>query len=136
MLATVGVPPMTAIAPPFTRILPAASRLTTIELSALSPNTVSTPALNVAVVAAFAGTVAPAITPAASRLPASSRRAERRQGCSRRAIIISPTVGRSLDGVSDQTPPRAQPSAMPHRDHGRVGQLTQRDGKRTGRRAS
>ena len=56
MLATVGVPPTTATAPPFTRILPAASRLITIELSALSPTTVSTPVLNVAVVAALAGT--------------------------------------------------------------------------------
>ena len=56
VLATVGVPPTTAIAPPLTRILPAASREIVIELSAPSPKTLSTPVLgvNVAVVAAFA----------------------------------------------------------------------------------
>ena len=61
VLATVGVPPMTATAPPLTRILPAASRLIAIVLSRLSPITVSTPALNVAVVAALAGTLVAAI---------------------------------------------------------------------------
>ena len=55
VLATVGEPPMTVTAPPFTRIVPAALRLIAIELSALSPDTVSTPELKVAVVAAFAG---------------------------------------------------------------------------------
>ncbi len=52
-MATVGVPPWTATAPPLTRILPAASRLTVMVLSRLSPNTVSTPVLgeNVAVIA-------------------------------------------------------------------------------------
>ena len=43
VLATVGVPPVTATAPPFTRIFPAASRLTVIVLSSASPNTVSCP---------------------------------------------------------------------------------------------
>jgi hypothetical protein len=43
VLATVGVPPMTGTAPPFTRIFPAASRLTTMVLSRLSPNTVRKP---------------------------------------------------------------------------------------------
>ena len=66
-------------APPLTRILPAASRLTVIELLLLSPNTDSTPALNVAVVAALAETVVPAITPTASKALASSRCAARRQ---------------------------------------------------------
>jgi hypothetical protein len=91
VFATVGVPPMTATAPPFTRILPAVSRLITIELPALSPVTVSTPPLNVAVVAALAGTAAPAMTPAASAVAASRRRAGRRQALSRVAFfIISP----------------------------------------------
>ena len=79
MLATVGVPPVTATAPPFTRMLPAASRLIVIELSRLSPDTVSAPALNVAVTAALAGTVVPAIAPAESTATASRRRAARRE---------------------------------------------------------
>src|SRR5262245_58607576 len=45
VFATVGVPPLTGTAPPFTRICPAASRLVTITLSASSPDTDSTPAL-------------------------------------------------------------------------------------------
>jgi hypothetical protein len=79
VLATVGVPPMTATAPPLTRMFPAALRLTTIELSSASPLTVSWPelGLNVAVVAAFAGTLAPASAPAASAVPASNRAARR-----------------------------------------------------------
>src|SRR5436853_7517311 len=39
VLATVGVPPRIATAPPFTKILPAASRLRTMVLSWPSPNT-------------------------------------------------------------------------------------------------
>src|SRR5687768_1187196 len=80
VLATVGVPPEIAIAPLLTRSLPAASRLIVIVLSALSPNTLSTPdpGLKVAVVAALAGELVPASTPAASTAPATSRRARRR----------------------------------------------------------
>ena len=73
MLATVGVPPTTVTAPPFTRIFPAASRLITIVLSRQSPITVSTPELNVAVVAAFAGTLV------------AGEHAERRARCRRAA---------------------------------------------------
>src|SRR5262249_39679364 len=40
VLATVGVPPATGTAPPFTRMSPAASRLTVTVLSASSPSTV------------------------------------------------------------------------------------------------
>ena len=54
MFATVGVPPTTATAPPLTRMVPAASRLTAMLLSRESPDTLSVPALNVAVTAAFA----------------------------------------------------------------------------------
>ena len=90
MLATVGVPPMTATAPPLTRIVPAALRLTVSELSRLSPDTVSTPALKVAVTAAFAGAVVAAIAPAVSTVPASSRRAERRQTPWVLVVIVSP----------------------------------------------
>ena len=43
VLATVGVPPVTATAPPFTRIVPAASRLITMVLFWASPTTVRTP---------------------------------------------------------------------------------------------
>ena len=57
VLATVGVPPTTAIAPPLTRIRPAASRLTVIELLAAVADHGQHAALNVAVVAAFAGTL-------------------------------------------------------------------------------
>ena len=75
MLATVGVPPITATAPPLTRMFPAALRLTAMLLSRLSPLTDSTPALNVAVVAALAaGAPAAASRPAVSAVPASSRR--------------------------------------------------------------
>ena len=81
VLATVGVPPLTATAPPFTRILPAASRLITIELSAASPKTLSTPLLNDAVVAALACEVTPANAAVASRPPASSRRARVASRC-------------------------------------------------------
>ena len=79
VLATVGVPPTTVTAPPLTRIFPAASRLTAMLLSRVSPNTLSVPALKVAVTAAFAGAVVAAMTPAASTLPASSRRVPRRR---------------------------------------------------------
>src|SRR5207237_1473090 len=41
--ATVGAPPKTVTAPPLTRILPAASRLIVMVLSAASPNTDSNP---------------------------------------------------------------------------------------------
>ena len=44
VLATVGVPPVTATAPPLTRIWPAALRLTSMVLSRLSPKTVRVPA--------------------------------------------------------------------------------------------
>ena len=54
VLATVGVPPKTGTAPPLTRIAPAALRLISIVLAALSPNTLSVPLLKVAVVAALA----------------------------------------------------------------------------------
>ena len=89
VLATVGVPPVTATAPPFTRILPAALRLIAIELLAASPKTVSTPLLNVEVVAALAGTLVTARTPAASTALASSPRA-RRELFPRRFFICLP----------------------------------------------
>ena len=44
VLATVGVPPRIATAPPLTRIVPAALRLTVIVLSRASPKTVRMPA--------------------------------------------------------------------------------------------
>ena len=72
VLATVGVPPTTATAPPLTRIWPAASRLTVMLLSRLSPMTVSTPAAKLAVAAALAGTV---VTAQARRRRARRRRA-------------------------------------------------------------
>ena len=77
VLATVGVPPTTAMAPLFTRILPAAFRLMAIELPAASPVTVSTPLANVAVVAALAGGLA-AKAAAIPRARASSGRVARR----------------------------------------------------------
>ena len=43
VLATVGLPNLTATAPPFTSMRPAASRLITMELSCESPTTVRTP---------------------------------------------------------------------------------------------
>ena len=88
VLATVGVPPTTATAPPLTRILPAASRLIVIVLSRASPVTVSVPALNVAVVAAFAGALVAASRPAASAVPANNRRA-----LSRVSFIVSLCLG-------------------------------------------
>src|SRR5579871_1367165 len=53
VLATVGLPPIGATAPPLTRMLPAASRLAVTVLLRVSPITVSWPAigLKVAVVA-------------------------------------------------------------------------------------
>ncbi len=81
VLATVGVPPTTAIAPPLTRIVPAALRLTAMLFAAESPVTLSVPLLNVAVVAALAGTVVAARIPAASTPPASSRRVICRVWC-------------------------------------------------------
>ena len=44
MLATVGVPPEIATAPPLTRMVPAALRLTVMVLSRQSPKTVRVPA--------------------------------------------------------------------------------------------
>jgi hypothetical protein len=85
-LATVGVPPTTATAPLLIRILPAALRLIAMLLAALSPETVSTPLLNVAVVAALAGSLVAPKTPAASATPVSRRSAVRRQ------LLVSPTV--------------------------------------------
>ena len=90
VLATVGVPPTTATAPPLTRILPAALRLIAMVLAALSPDTVSTPLLNVAVVAAFAGLVVAPNTAAASATPVSRRSAVRRQLLVRPAVIVPP----------------------------------------------
>jgi hypothetical protein len=72
VLATVGVPPTAAIAPPFTRILPAASRLITIELLLASPKTDSTPELKVAVVAALAAGLAANVAATPRTIPASS----------------------------------------------------------------
>ena len=92
VFATVGLPPATAIAPPLTRMPPAALRLTVIALAALSPFTLSTPALKVAVVAALAGAVVAAARPAASTVPASSRRAARPPGL-RPAFIVPPSNG-------------------------------------------
>ena len=89
VLATVGVPPVTAIAPPFTRIFPAASRLIVIELLAASPNTVRTPPLKDAVVAAWAGAVAASDTAAASTAPTSNRWVRRRQVLRLRFIVCS-----------------------------------------------
>ena len=74
VLATVGVP-LTATAPPLTRIWPAALRLTVMLLSRLSPLTVSWPPVKVAVTAACAEAVVAARMPAASALPAIRRRA-------------------------------------------------------------
>ncbi len=90
VLATVGVPPMTGTAPPLTRILPAASRLIVSELSRLSPVALSTPALKVAVTAAFAGTLVTAIAPAARTVPASRPRTGRRQRSRLRVFIVLP----------------------------------------------
>ena len=77
VLATVGVPPTTATAPPLTRILPAALRLTVMLLSRLSPVTLSVPLLNDAVTAALAVALVAASTPAASTPPVTNRRTER-----------------------------------------------------------
>ena len=67
----------TATAPPLTRILPAASRLMVIVLSAPSPKTLSVPLANVAVTAALAGKPETANIPTASAKPTSRRRALR-----------------------------------------------------------
>src|SRR3954470_19637174 len=74
VLATVGVPPDAVTAPPLTRTVPAASRLTMMVLARLSPLTLRTPELNEAVVAACAEAPVAARAPAASRAPASARR--------------------------------------------------------------
>src|SRR5215213_9269938 len=94
VLATVGVPPDTVIAPLLTRIAPAASRLIVMVLSRLSPDTVRTPVpgLKVAVVAALAGTLEAAITPTVSTLPANSRRPARRHSLVRLAFIVVPLL--------------------------------------------
>ena len=87
VLATVGVPPATVTPPLLTRIVPAASRLIWMSFAVLSPITVSTPALNVAVVAALAVTLVTAMAPAPIAVPASSRRvADPRRAC--RAFIV------------------------------------------------
>ena len=88
VLATVGVPPETATAPPFTRMLPAALRLTVVELLRESPLTDSTPLANVAVTAALAGTLVAASRPAASTLLPRTRRAVRRQSLSNLMLIL------------------------------------------------
>ena len=89
VLATVGVPPATVTPPSLTRILPAASRLTWMLFAVLSPITVSTPALNVAVVAALAGTLVTAIAPAPIAVPASSRRVADPRRARRVFIVFS-----------------------------------------------
>ena len=76
------MPPVTVTAPPFTRILPAALRLIVIVLLRLSPFTLSTPPLNVAVVAALAVALIAASAPTESTAPATSLRARRRQALS------------------------------------------------------
>ena len=103
VLATVGVPPTTATAPPLTRILPAALRLIAMLLAALSPDAVSTPLLNVAVVAALAGLLVAPNTPAASATPVSRRSAVRRQLLVCPAVIVPPLESnrpRCANGVS------------------------------------
>ena len=77
MLATVGVPPTTETAPPLTRMLPAALRLTVMLLSSESPVTVSVPLLNDPVTAALAVALVTASTPMASTPPVTNRRTER-----------------------------------------------------------
>jgi hypothetical protein len=89
-LATVGVSPATVTAPLFTSSFPAALRLIVIELSRLSPVTVRSPALNVAVMAACAGALVPAATPAPSTRPASRRRPARRRRLRALAFMVSP----------------------------------------------
>ena len=88
VLATVGVPPETGTAPLLTRMLPAASRLMVIVLAPLSPKTVSTPLVNVAVVAALAGELAASTAPAAPAVPMSSQRAARRRPWTIAASIV------------------------------------------------
>ena len=86
-------PPVTGIAPPFTRILPAASRLRTIELPVLSPVTVRIPELNVAVVAALAEAAVPRNTAAPSATATSKRRPTRRGTLFRSFFIVRPPSG-------------------------------------------
>jgi hypothetical protein len=62
----------------------------TIELSAASPETLNTPELNVAVVAALAGGLATTIAAAPSTTPQSSRRVARRQSLLRVFFIVPP----------------------------------------------
>ena len=97
VLATVGDPPATAMAPLFTRIAPAALRLNAMVLSAPSPTTVSTPEANVATVAALARSPTPATAQAAITVPASSGRDTRRRSLLRRAFTWPPVgvIGRS-----------------------------------------
>jgi hypothetical protein len=90
-------------------------RLIVIELLALSPNTVRTPEPNVAVVAAFAVALVPAITPAASTMLARTRRTARRQSLLRIAFIVSPlrAAGRRflfVAGLIPKTPLRRRNS--------------------------
>ena len=87
VLATVGEAPTTATAPPLTRIVPTASRLTSMLLAALSPKTVSTPLVNVAVVAALADWLAAMTTPAPITVPTTSRRAARPRPLSLHPLI-------------------------------------------------
>jgi hypothetical protein len=88
VLATVGVPPPTAIEPPLTRILPAASRLIAIELPAPSPVTDSTPAWNVPVVAALADGLAARVAARPRTMPTSSLRQAERRSLSVLALIM------------------------------------------------
>jgi hypothetical protein len=60
----------------------------TIELLAASPETLNTPELNVAVVAALAGGLAATIAAAPSTTPPSSRRVARRQSLFRASFIV------------------------------------------------
>src|SRR6188768_1119353 len=114
VLATVGDPPVTAMAPLFTRIAPAALRLNAMLLSAPSPTTVSTPEANVATVAALARAPTPATAHAAITVPASSGRHTRRRSLVRCAFTCPPVgllgvLGRDPRGALGATlhqPPR------------------------------
>src|SRR5829696_6829596 len=92
VLATVGVPPETETAPPLTSSVPAALRLMTIVLAALSPDTLSVPLLNVAVVAALADWLAATAIPAPITPPTSSRRTARSPARLLLRFTISPLL--------------------------------------------
>src|SRR4051794_41829759 len=87
VLPTAAAPPATVTAPPLTRSLPAASRLTVMLLLRLSPNTLSVPLLNVAVTAALALMAVPAGAATPRTALVISRRARRRRAWGRRGCI-------------------------------------------------